>query len=101
MFISFNKGKNYYRIDDEATLNDILEIISKLNQKTWNSIISKMEDKIVEKFGTYEFNWKEINLNGVYVQTDINLNEKLKRLNILRNYLFYYKQVYKVDKFIV
>lgn len=108
MQISFNKGKNFYSIDDNASIGDIIEIISKLNQKTWNHIVSKMDNKIVESFGKYECTCKELNVDAFTMEIssgipnstlDSVLEERVNRFNILKKYLFYYQKETGNNKF--
>lgn len=110
MQISFNKGKNFYSIDDNAPVGDIIEIISKLNQKTWNRIISKMDNKIIESFEKYKCVCKELNVNSFKMEVssgipnstlDNILEERVNRFNILKKYLFYYQKETGNNKFIL
>lgn len=110
MQISFNKGKNFYSIDDNASIKDITEILSRLNQKTWNSIVSKMDNKIVESFGKYNCACKELNAEAFKMEVssripnstlDNILEERINRFNILKKYLFYYQKETGNNKFIL
>lgn len=72
--ISFNKGKVFY---DITNIKDREFVISKLNEKTWNALVEKMDCNIL---------MKGLNSNTTFVKPD-NLNSKEGRFYMLSCYL--------------
>lgn len=80
--ISFNKGRTFYRIDTEATTEDITFVLNKLNKKTWNRIVNLMDDKILE-------NGINLDESKMVKPEDYKTScEYTSRFNILRTYLY-------------
>lgn len=82
--ISFDKGKNFYTPDPTNT-EQMVEIMNKLNKKTWYSVVGKMKDSCLMKMATETT--AEVYFTGVEVQPEFWNKKKVDLLNSLLNYL--------------
>lgn len=104
LYISFNKGNNLQEIGPNADPNCTMNILNKLNEKTWNSVIKKMDDDVIVKISVANIDWN-LTLEDVENMTTVELaeqyTERIQRYNILYSYSFELYKAKKQNTFVV
>lgn len=95
--ISFNKGKDIYRADNLSDKDQVMAIVDRLNQKTWDSVVGRMKDEIIEKMNTTTALITRLTENRLEewgYEITLDYQEKIKRFNMLSNYLYFFNLRY-------